>query len=173
MLGAPNPSASSASCFAPQLFLSALCPIQLLSLLLPRPQPKHHLVPVGFGMFFDRSGTDRTAAAMYDMLWLSFQLCPQETVARRQCRPSCAAKCEGSITPAPCWHRGVQTPHGRLAGGDPGATCRRDRGAREEDEKQRGTKRSSCFSAASNREIISREVDGSKGVPTEILKILS
>lgn len=110
---------------------------------------------------------------MYDMLWLSLQLCPQETVAQRQCCPSGAAKCQGGITAAPCWHGGVQTPHTRLVGGDPRATHSRGRGPRYEDEKQRGTKHSSYFSAASNKEIISREVEGSKGGLTEVLKILS
>lgn len=124
-------------------------------------------------MFFDHSGADRTATAMYDMLWLSFQLCPQETVARRQCRPSGTAKCQGDITAAPCWHGGAQTPHTRRVGGDPRATRSRERGARDEGEKQRGTKHSSYFSAASSKEIISREVDGSKGALSEILKILS
>lgn len=110
---------------------------------------------------------------MYDTLWLSFQLCPQETVAWRQCRPSGAAKCQGGITAAPCWHGSVQTLHCRLVGGDPRATRSREHGARDEDEKQGGMKHSSYFSAASNEEIIRREVDGSKGGLTEILKILS
>lgn len=129
---------------------------QLLSLLLSLPQPKHHLVHVWLGMSFDHGGADRTATVCMTRYVLSFQLCPQETVARRQCRPSGAAKCQGGITAAPCWHGSVQMLHSCLVGGDPRATRSRERGARNEDEKQRGTKHSSYFSAASNELLAGR-----------------
>lgn len=51
--------------------------------------------------------------------WFKLKLCRQETAARRRWGPSSAAKHQGGVSAAPCWHGCVQMPHGHLAAGAP------------------------------------------------------